>query len=144
MEPRPVPSRIPRRVARRILIVEDEPDVREAFAVRLEAEGYEVVAAANGREALDVLERHPLPDAILLDYAMPVMDGRAFRDAQLREPRWADIPVILVTGQLQRAFAARAFDVEILEKPVRWEDLAAMLERLCGPGSRSPRDPSDR
>jgi len=127
----------------RILIVEDEPDVRDAFAARLAAEGYEVVAAANGREALRLLERGPLPDAILLDYAMPVMDGRAFRDAQLRDPRWADVPVILVTGYLQRAFASRAFDVEILEKPVQWEALERLLRRYCGPEARRPRAPRD-
>jgi CheY-like chemotaxis protein len=127
----------------RILIVEDEPDVRDAFAARLGAEGYEVVTAANGREALRLLERGPLPDAILLDYAMPVMDGRAFRDAQLRDPRWADVPVILVTGYLQRAFASRAFDVEILEKPVQWEALERLLRRYCGPEARRPPAPRD-
>ncbi len=125
----------------RILIVEDEPDVRDAFAARLSAEGYDVVAAANGRDALQILEQGPTPDTILLDYAMPVMDGRAFRAAQLRDPRWAEIPVILVTGYLQRAFAARSLDVEILEKPVQWEELARLLRRHCRPQSPpAPRD----
>jgi CheY-like chemotaxis protein len=114
----------------RVLIVEDEPDVRDAFAARLAAEGYQVVGAADGREALAQLEAGPLPDVILLDYAMPVMDGRAFLQAQLRDARWARIPVILVTAYLQREFAARSLDVAaILEKPVVWEDLVPLLER---------------
>jgi two-component system chemotaxis sensor kinase CheA len=119
-------------VSRRLLIVEDDPNVREAFAARLSAEGYQIVTADDGRDALARLETGPLPDAILLDYAMPVMDGRAFREAQLADPRWARIPVILITGYLQRSFAARSLDVAaILEKPVRWEELEALLRRLC-------------
>jgi CheY-like chemotaxis protein len=119
-------------VAGRVLIVEDEPVVRIACAARLAAEGYEVVTAANGRQALEQLQAGPLPDVILLDYAMPVMDGRAFREAQVSNPRWERIPVILVTAYLQRAFAARSLDVAaILEKPVVWDDLAALLQRFC-------------
>jgi CheY-like chemotaxis protein len=112
------------------MIVEDEPDVREAFTARLTLEGYTVVGAANGRDALEYLACGPLPDVILLDYAMPVMDGRAFVQAQARNARWARIPVILITAYLQRAFAARSLDVAaILEKPVVWDDLAPLLER---------------
>jgi CheY-like chemotaxis protein len=115
----------------RVLIVEDEPFVREAFAARLAAEGYEVLTADNGQQALDRLQTGPLPDVILLDYAMPVMDGRAFREAQQRNPRWERIPVILVTAFLQRTFAARSLDVAaIVEKPVVWEQLEEALRRL--------------
>ena len=113
-----------------MLIVEDEPDVRDAFEARLSAEGYAVIGAANGRDALEHLAGGPLPDVILLDYAMPVMDGRAFLQAQARNKRWARIPVILITAYLQRAFAARSLDVAaILEKPIIWDELAPLLER---------------
>ena len=122
------------------MIVDDEAQVRDAFAARLAVEGYEAVAVANGRDALVALAAGPLPDVILLDYAMPVMDGRAFRDAQLRDPRWTEIPVIVVTGYLQRAFAARSLDAEIIEKPVQWEKLEPLLRRYCRSGSRHPRD----
>jgi CheY-like chemotaxis protein len=118
----------------RVLIVEDEPDVRNAFAARLEAEGYEAIGAANGQDALEALQAGPLPDVILLDYAMPVMDGRAFLEALRRSARWARIPVILVTAYVQRAFAARSLDVAaILEKPVVWDELAPLLQRHIRP-----------
>lgn len=117
--------------------MEDDPDARDALVTRLALEGYEALGAANGQRALEHLQFGRLPDVILLDYAMPVMDGRAFRQAQLRNPRWARIPVILVTGQLQKTFAARSLDVAaVLEKPVSWEDLAPLLERYCPVAAR--------
>jgi CheY-like chemotaxis protein len=62
-----------------ILIVEDNPDTRETLADFLAFEGYAVRGAANGQEALTVLQKEPLPDLILLDLMMPVMDGCEFR-----------------------------------------------------------------
>src|SRR6476469_742410 len=76
--------------ARRILLV-DDADVRMLMEMRLEAEGYTVVVAENGQAALDRLRDQPV-DAILLDLMMPVMDGREFRRAQVRDPAIADIP----------------------------------------------------
>lgn len=113
-------------------MVDDDSDTRNALAARLAVEGHDVVAAANGKEALEHLKAGPRPDVVLLDYAMPVMDGRAFREAQMREPRWASIPVILITGHLQRSFGARSLDVAaVLEKPVSWEALSELLDRFC-------------
>jgi len=112
--------------------VEDDAETRNALAVRLSVEGYDVIDAANGRDAIEELQAGPAPDVILLDYAMPVMDGRAFREAQMQEERWASIPVILITGHLQKSFAMRSLDVAaVLEKPVSWDALSELLDRYC-------------
>lgn len=113
----------------RILLVDDDSALREALAEFLEERGYEVSCAGDGREALALLAAPPPPDAILLDLAMPVMDGWAFRAAQRRDPRWALIPTIILSaslgmddGALEKLAPALA-----LQKPF---DLRRLLDAL--------------
>ena len=81
----------------RALVVEDDHLIREAIAEALDEEGFEVVEAANGKEALDKLhaERASL---VLLDLMMPVMDGWQFREAQLHDPELSHIPVVVLSA----------------------------------------------
>ena len=81
-----------------ILVVEDDEDAREAMVALLQMKGYRAVPAGNGREALDYLDQAPPPDLIILDLWMPVMDGWQFRSEQMKNPRLADIPVIVVSA----------------------------------------------
>ncbi len=79
-----------------VMIVEDEAAIREVLSEILECEGFRVRTARNGRDALTQLRRgDPLPDVILLDVTMPIMDGITFRRTQLRDPDLCDIPVIV-------------------------------------------------
>ena len=81
---------------RRVLVVDDEPQVRATVSEALALEGYDVTEARNGAEALALLASAP-PEAILLDLWMPVMDGWAFRRAQLlTHPQ---IPVVVLSAQ---------------------------------------------
>lgn len=82
---------------RRILVVEDDADSRTMVQMLLEREGYAVSTAANGLEAL-ASAREQRPDLIVLDLMMPLMDGRAFRAAQLADPDLATVPVVLTTA----------------------------------------------
>ena len=66
----------------RILVVEDDEDAREAMVALLQMKGYRAVPAGNGKEALDYLHQAPVPDLIILDLWMPVMDGWQFRREQ--------------------------------------------------------------
>jgi len=84
-------------VQRRILVVEDDADCRIMVQMLLEREGYAVATAANGLEAL-ASARLQRPDLIVLDLMMPLMDGRAFRAAQLADPDLASVPVVLTTA----------------------------------------------
>jgi CheY-like chemotaxis protein len=81
----------------RILLVEDDPDVRYSVTLVLQNEGYDVATAGDGREALEVLRR-AAPALILLDLMMPVMDGFEFRVRQMQDPELARIPVIIFSG----------------------------------------------
>src|SRR5262245_57222498 len=83
-----------------ILVVDDQPEIRSMFTALFEDEGYTVVCAANGREALDYLHQTTdLPGVILLDLAMPVMTGWEFVQEQQCDPALAPIPVILITAR---------------------------------------------
>jgi CheY-like chemotaxis protein len=83
-----------------ILIVDDQPAIREMFSALLEDEGYAVACAANGREALDYLHQaEELPGLILLDLAMPVMTGYEFLREQRQDAMLASIPIILMTAR---------------------------------------------
>lgn len=85
---------------RTILIVDDDADIRTTVAEILRDEGYQVTTAGNGREALELLTAKDaaLPNLILLDMMMPIMDGTAFRREQVKNRALASIPVITFTA----------------------------------------------
>lgn len=114
-----------------VLIVDDQPDVRETLADILELEGYRVATAANGKEALEQLRSQPLPHVILLDLRMPVMDGQTFRKAQQGAPALAVIPVVVISGEGDVGESAKALDaVGHLTKPFDIEQLLTIVERF--------------
>src|SRR4051812_43717388 len=80
-----------------ILVVEDNAALRQVMRAVLEAAGYRVACAANGREALDSLRAAEPPFVILLDLSMPVMDGWQFRERQRQTAGFASIPVLLLS-----------------------------------------------
>ena len=111
----------------RVLIVEDNADARGMLTFACEVEGHVVHQAADGQQALDRLAEGASPDVILLDLAMPVMDGWQFREAQKARQEWADIPVVIVSAHDNpreiEAIAPRA----CFRKPI---DLDALLRTL--------------
>ena len=82
---------------KRILLVDDDTDLREALAELLIDEGFQVAQASNGLDALDALDEQA-PDLIVLDYMMPVMSGPEFRAQQRARPAFAAIPVVLLSA----------------------------------------------
>jgi CheY-like chemotaxis protein len=133
--PRQTPERTPiddepRLDARaRILIVEDEHELRELIAQWLESRHYQVVQAADGRDAIDLLDAGLEPDAILLDLAMPRMNGRDFLEWLRASPKHRSRPVIVASGYLDEEppeGADRTF-----EKPFRPDALERELARLA-------------
>jgi CheY-like chemotaxis protein len=118
-----------------ILVVEDDPDLRDALAYLLKACGYPVVAAGDGEEALEHLRGGLDPCLILLDLLMPRKDGFQFRAEQLETPRLAEIPTIaysgIYTGSSLREKAAAVGITSVLEKPVDYDGLLDVIEKYC-------------
>ena len=117
----------------RILVVEDDFDLRHSLAEVLEDEGYEVACARDGQEALRHLEG-PSPQAILLDLTMPGMDGWTFRSHQRSDPRIAGIPTVIISaayGADARGVTAELAPDAFLAKPFELGTLIAALKRIC-------------
>ena len=114
---------------KRVLIVEDDADLRDMMSTLLQLEGFETVAAPNGAVALDLLD--PGLDAILLDLMMPVMDGWEFRRQQLSRPAAAGIPVIVVSAVHAQQQGGTAPCAAQLPKPVDFERLLRTLASVC-------------
>jgi CheY-like chemotaxis protein len=105
--------------AARVLIVEDDVEIRSTMKDLLLDEGFDVVTAGNGQEALDHLRgTSRLPFAILLDLRMPVMDGRTFLSRRAAEPALAEIPVIVLTADYASGRVAGASSVLIKPFPL--------------------------
>jgi signal transduction histidine kinase len=113
----------------RVMIIEDERIIRESLGGLLEEEGYEIWFAENGQEALTKLRGGALPDVIVLDLRMPVMDGWEFRAAQKEDPRLRGIPVIACSADRSApavAISAQAY----LRKPLDVSELLRTLDRI--------------
>jgi len=116
-----------------VLLVEDDGDVRGAYAAYLEGAGYVVIEASDGREALQRLRA--APDSfclILLDLFMPRMNGWAFRAEQLRDPELAAIPVVVISADArtdQKAVQLGA--LAHLKKPVDVDALVSLVDAHC-------------
>jgi CheY-like chemotaxis protein len=117
-------------VLRTVLIVEDNEEIAEAFAMLLEQVSYAVAIARDGREALMLLRTGTVePDVILLDIALPGMDGFTFRQEQVGDPNLAHIAVIVVSaGGLAQEATAKKLGMPFFRKPV--ENLDALLEAI--------------
>jgi CheY-like chemotaxis protein len=117
----------------RILVVEDDADVRYVVSDALQDAGYAVATATDGADALDQIDQHP-PDAILLDLAMPFMDGWSFLEACHSDERWAGIPVGIISANPMLCRTADAFWVQVaIAKPFALDDLVARVEHLVSP-----------
>ena len=120
------------KAVKRILIVEDDTDIREVLSQVLEFEGYAVHTVGNGQEALEHLQSSERPGLILLDLMMPVMDGWHFREQQQRNSQWATIPVVILSADgnaHQKAATLQA--ASYLKKPVDLETLLHTVGRHC-------------
>lgn len=124
--------------SRRILVVEDDPDLRRFLVDALGDEGHDIHQAASGAEALALL-RGSTPDLILLDISMPEMDGREFREAQRRLPLPASrTPVVLVTGVHDyTGLVEELHAAAILRKPFDLDALFRTVEEVPAADFRS-------
>jgi CheY-like chemotaxis protein len=113
--------------ARTILVVDDDPEIRESIADLLRDEGYQVAVASHGGEALEQVRNGARPDLIVLDLMMPVMDGWQFLDERTRDAALRAIPVVVVsaTPETLQPPDTCAF----IRKPMRLDDLLDVVAR---------------
>jgi two-component system, chemotaxis family, chemotaxis protein CheY len=116
---------------RLVLVVDDDPDILQTLGLCLSSEGYRVLMAANGKEALDILEREH-PSVILLDLMMPVMDGWQFV-AELEHRGRRDVPLLILSAD--RAVQGHAKQLRAsghLAKPFDLDELLGKVQQLTG------------
>lgn len=114
---------------RSILLVDDDADTRRTLREFLTGEGFLVHTARDGQHALNVLERIE-PDLILLDYKMPVMDGKQFLSVMRRTPQFQTIPVVILSAATREWSGANLEVVDVLTKPVDLDLLLATVGRI--------------
>ena len=121
---------------RRILVVEDDPEILGALSGLLEEEGYDVQSVADARDALEKLRNGPAPELIILDLMMPGMDGWEFRTIQRADPTLSSIPVVAISADTS-AKAAAIDATSFLRKPFRFADLLATVEKIIDERERA-------
>jgi len=112
-------------VPKRVLVVDDDQDMRDVLTDVLQYEGYLVSSAANGSQALKEAQTNP-PQLILLDLMMPVMSGWQFRAAQLLDPVLSRVPVVVMS-----TFAPEMSVDGLLPKPFQLRDVLDTVRRLA-------------
>ena len=117
--------------AHKLLIIDDDDDIRESLVALLRGEGYDVAGARTALDALTLLAQGTfVPDAILLDLFMPAMSGEQFDQTIQRHPAWSKIPVIICSaGPVPPEIAATAFAV--LRKPFDLDRLLHVVRAAC-------------
>ena len=109
-----------------VLIVDDDPDLLDATSFVLENEGIVVETARNGQEALAVLRARRLPELVLLDLMMPVMNGWEFLEEVAKDPVLKALPVVVLTAAARTAVPGAT---EVLSKPMDLMALLRVVER---------------
>lgn len=112
-----------------ILVVEDEPSIADLLAVLLEAEGYRVMVAGNGREALERIAVSR-PDLVLSDVMMPGMDGRELCRRLERQPNHSRIPVVLMSAVSHPKTLTDCHAAAFVEKPFDIDKLLATVRQV--------------
>ena len=128
---------------RSILVIDDDADVRVTLRDFLTGQGFIVHAAREGQHVLHMLEKMDPPYVILLDYKMPVMDGKQFLTILRRTPRLHHIPVVILSAATREWSGAHLEVEEVLSKPVDLEVLLSSLSRILAPPDQSP-EPASR
>lgn len=120
---------------KRVMIVDDEPPIREATKFILEAEGFEVLTAPDGPEALDELRKENV-DLVLIDFFMPKMTGRDLADKIRANPELKDLKLAFLTvasfGEVGRDDLRKLGVLDYIQKPFDNEDLVRRVKKMVG------------
>ena len=112
-----------------VLVVDDSVDALELFRLSLEAAGYQVLSAANGKDALELMQQGQIPNVIVVDLMMPVMDGMELIEELRSDERLSHLPVVVVSA-VDVPVKVRLPHTRYLRKPFRTADLLANLDEI--------------
>lgn len=115
----------------KIVLAEDNDMNRDMLRRRLERREFEVIEAVDGEKTLEMVRLH-LPDLVLLDLSMPIIDGWECAEILRQDPDTADIPLVALTGHAIRSERDRAIEAgcnEVLTKPFQFKELLEIIER---------------
>jgi DNA-binding response OmpR family regulator len=118
----------------RVLVVDDDAPIRLLCRVNLEAEGMEVIEAADGTDGLEKA-RAAQPDVVLLDVMLPKLDGWRVAEALLEDPRTGEIPIVFLTARAEVRDQARGLElggIDYITKPFNPVELADLIRELLG------------
>lgn len=121
-------------IKKRILVVDDETEQVDLVKKRVEVEGYDVVAAYDGEEALNRV-REKRPDLIILDIMLPGMNGHEICASLQADNQFRDIPIIMLTAQGRAEDIKRGMDggaVSYMQKPFKMEVLLGIIKGVIG------------
>ena len=130
----------------RVLIVDDEEDVVAALQFRLASAGYEVFAASDGAEALEVLKRETV-DLVLADFMMPEINGLELTRLVKANPNWFETQIVLFSCNSEPEFRNRALElgaIDYLPKTGGANSIVARVYEILGPQTKEPSPPAER
>lgn len=133
-------------MSKTILIADDDPTIIKLLQVNLEMEGYAVVCAYDGQDAVEKAQERP-PDLVLLDIMMPRMDGWAAREALAAIPGLQETPVIFLSARAQQADLRRGYEAGVAEyvtKPFDPTELLDIIGRVLDGNYERPPLPGGR
>jgi CheY-like chemotaxis protein len=121
-------------MAKKIMIVDDEPDILESIAALLESDGYEAVTAADGYECLKTLEGGVKPDLILMDYFMPGMTGRETVEKIRKNPKTKKLKIAFLTVAGFKGMGMQMLEeldvADYIQKPIEIKDFSARIKKM--------------
>ncbi|MBX3191906.1 MAG: response regulator [Labilithrix sp.] len=115
-----------------VLVVDDEPDIREVIEIALSVHGYEVTTVTSGEECMRFLRDRERPSVILLDLMMPEMSGWEVCRQLSNDPALSTIPIVILTGGNATAESCPGATT-VLRKPIQLERLIEVIARHAGP-----------
>ena len=119
-------------MSKKILIVEDHPDIRRVLTLNLRRVGYEIVEADTGSSAI-ALSVSEIPDLVLVDLSLPDVSGLEIAKVIKQNPRTAEIPLVALSGHTERYIASKALEAGMaayLIKPIHTEELVKVIENV--------------
>ena len=117
----------------KILVVEDDPDLRTIVRLQLSSQGYEIFEATNGAEGFQAIQDN-IPDCVILDLMMPVLDGFGFLKRVRSVLDLQDVPILILTASEDERNRVRGFQYQAdayMSKPYDLQELTDEVERLC-------------